>query len=174
MSPMIFSFFISGAYDSSDEHLALEVTCSAGFQPQTDTLAPGHCRTSQPCSVFLCLALMQLQNKRQTGDEPDHDWNLRNNTHGAERNFFTFSDPCRSQPWPNASRRDKKPPCPSDPQPVEQWNPIGLFSDVFPAEKGNSSSLSWLTLCSVKQAHMCPAIKFLHLRDSSACNWVFS
>lgn len=52
-----YSFFISGAYDSSDKHLALGVTCSVGFQPQTDTLAPGHCRTSQSCSVLLCLAL---------------------------------------------------------------------------------------------------------------------
>lgn len=62
-----YNFFISGACDPSDEHLALGVTCSVGFQPQTDTLAPGHCRTSQSCSVFLCLALCNCWIKGRQG-----------------------------------------------------------------------------------------------------------
>ncbi|KAI1240932.1 hypothetical protein IHE44_0009382 [Lamprotornis superbus] len=102
-------------------------------------LKPGCCccnysmQTSNPHIVIRKPLKVQTadkkDNKRQTGDEPDHDWNLRNNSHGAERNFFAFSDPCQSQPWPNASRRDKKPPCPSDPQPILVSISPALYSD---------------------------------------------
>lgn len=34
---------------------------------QTDTLAPGHCRTSQSCSVLLCLALRNCWTKGRQG-----------------------------------------------------------------------------------------------------------
>lgn len=62
-----YSFFIRGAYDSSDEHLTLGSTCSVGFPPQADTLAPGHHRTSQSCAVFLCLALRNCWIKGRQG-----------------------------------------------------------------------------------------------------------
>lgn len=136
-SPMIFSFFISGAYDSSDECLALGVTCSAGFQSQTDTLAPGHCRTSQSYSALLCLALRNCWIKGRR-DEPDHDWNLSNNSHAAESNFFTFSDPCLSQPWPSASRRDKKPPGPTRTHSLWVGAPLGCSVMSFQLRKATA------------------------------------
>lgn len=148
-----YSFFISGAYDSSDEHLALGVICSVVFQPQTDTLAPGHCRTSQSCSVLLCLALHNCWIKGRQGMNQTMTGNL-GITAMLQRGTSSLSlTPACLSHGPMPAGGTKRRLVPLRPMPVSRGS-IELFSDVFRAEKGNSPSLSWVTLFSVKQAHM--------------------